>query len=202
MLGIVELTEPMGEQELRTVQFFRGRLAELERNWSELENEGFTVSGWLGRDADGKIATTGVPVSIHRLKGLYVDFRFFWGDKEPSNFFKIERLIGKHCNTSTAVTAALKANKKQWQDAGGGNRWHGLDTDEMIRAIFYGSIIHEAEDKQAALEQVNSVLSEPAAHHILASTIWARTYPLRSLDWMLSPLREDRQVVQVPDCFA
>lgn len=63
-MGIVELTEPMGEQELRTVQFFRGRLAELERNWSELENEGFSVSGWMGRDADGKIATTGIPVSM------------------------------------------------------------------------------------------------------------------------------------------
>lgn len=201
-MSIVKLDEPMGEQELRTVQFFRDRLAELERNWSELEDEEFTVSGWLGRDADGKIATTGIPVSIHRLKGLYVDFRFFWGNDEPSHFFTVQRLIGKHCNTSTAVKAALKANKKQWQDSGAGTKWHGLDIEVMIHAIFYGSIIHEAEDKQAALEQVNSVLSEPAAHHILASTIWARTHALRSLDWTLSPLREDRQVVQVPDCFA
>ncbi|WP_447957400.1 hypothetical protein [Vreelandella sp. EE7] len=201
-MSVIELTEPMDDETLRTIQFFRDRLAELERNWSELESEGFTVSGWVGHDSEGKFNATGIPVSVHRLKGLYIDFRFFWGNEEPSHFFTIQRLIGKHCRESGAVKAALKHNKQQWQRAGAGKKWHGLDTEEMIRAIFYGSIIHQAEDKQAALQNVKSVLSEPAAHHLLASTIWARTYPLRSLEWMLSPLTKDQQVVQVPDCFA
>lgn len=201
VLNVIELTELMDNEALRSIQIFRDRLAELERNWSELESDGFDISGWMGHDSEHKLTSTGIPVSVHRLKGLYIDFRFFWGNDEPSNFFTIQKLIGKHCRDSKPVKNALKHNKQQWQRASAGKKWHGLDTDQMFSAIFYGTIIHQAEDKQAALQSVKNVMTEPTAHHLLALAIQARTTPLRSLGQMLSPLSMVQQVVQVPDCF-
>tara|TARA_Y100000780_G_scaffold230984_1_gene254539 strand:+ start:1180 stop:1785 length:606 start_codon:yes stop_codon:yes gene_type:complete len=201
-MSVIELTEAMDEQALRTIQLFRERLAELERNWTDLESEGFTVLGWVGHNSECKLNTTGTSVNVHRLKGLYIDFRFFWGNDEPSNFYTIQKLIGKHCREVGSVKKALKYNNQQWKRAGTGKKWHGLDTDEMINVIFYGSIIHQVEDKQPALQSVKSILSQTAVHHLLAITIRERMFPLRSLEQMLSPLTKDRQVVQVPDCFA
>ena len=102
----------MDDDAFRTIQFFRERLAELERNWSDLGGEGFTVSGWVGLNPEGRLTTTGTSISTHRLKGLYIDFRFFWGENEPSNFHNMQALIGKHCRESSAVKAALKYNLK------------------------------------------------------------------------------------------
>lgn len=191
----------MDDKELQTIHFFRGRLGELESNWSELEDEGFTISGWLGRDGEGKKSTTAAKISTHRLKGLYIDFRFFWAQQEASHFLRVQNLVRKHCTSSRAVIAALKANQTQWENANSGSKWHGLQPDEMISAVFYGSVIHEADDKQENLARVKEIFSEPTAHHILASTIWARTYPLRSLAWMISPLSKEQQIIQIPSCF-
>lgn len=201
-MSTVELNTPMGEEGLCTVNFFRRRLAELESNWTELENEGFSVSEWVGRDSDGKVSISAAPVSVHRLKGLYMDFRFFWGKKESSHFDKIQKLIGKHCNKTEVVKECLKENKKQWERAGAGETWHGLATDKIISVIFYGSIMHERDDHQATLKRINEMLTEPAIHHFLASAIWEKTFPLRNLRWMLEPLSADNQAIQVLDTLS
>ena len=201
-VSIVQLNTPVSGQALEQIDFYRRRVAELQRNWDELESNGFSVSAWIGAGSDGKLNTSSMPVSIHRLKGLYIDFRFLWGNDEPSCFNKIQKLVGKNCNNSESVKRCLQANKKQWDQAVVGKQWHGLNAEQMTSAILYGAVIHEAADKQASLAQINSLLSESAAHHMLASTIWARMFPLKSLVWMLEPLTADEQVVQVPDAFA
>lgn len=95
ILSVIELTEPMDDEALRTVQFFRDRLAELKRNWNDLETEGVTFEGWLGHDSESKLNTTGIPVSVHRLKGLYIDidFRFFWVMTNPHSSSQFRGLL-------------------------------------------------------------------------------------------------------------
>jgi len=104
-------------QVLEQIDFFRKRVAEIQHNWDELENNGFSVSAWVGVGSDGKLNISSNPVSIHRLKGLYIDYRFLWGNDEPSYFNKIQKLVGKHCNNSEPVKRCLQANKKQWDKA-------------------------------------------------------------------------------------
>jgi len=192
----------MNEAEIQQVNFYRRRVAELQQNWEELEKEGFSVSTWLGVGTDGRLSISNFPVSIHRIKGLYLDFRFLWANKEASQFLKVRNVIGRHCINSESAKAALNEVKERWCKAAVGKRWHGLEADEMIDAIFYGSVIHEADDKQQALERITAVLAEPAAHHVILSVIWARMFPLKSLSWMLEPLSDENQVVQIPDAFA
>lgn len=194
---IVPLAAPMGKEALQQLQLFRDRFTELWSNWESLKKHGIKLGGAFANRGGGKISGPGCGVEIHRLKGYYLDFRFFWAKKEPTHYFKVSALIGKHC-TDTRLRKCILENKKQWEEAGLLHGWHGIHAEDMIQALFNGQVFHSDSVLKSQVDQMQELMGNELAHHCLTYSVYSRMLVVRNLNWIIEPLTARCQQVRVP----
>lgn len=194
---LISLTTEMPDDALEQIELFRLKFRELWSNWGSLKGQGLALGGSFSNHGDGKVSGPGCGVEVHRLKGFYLDFRFFWAQKEPTHFFKISSLLGNYCS-DTRLHECLSSNKEQWKEAGFLHEWHGIKPDEMIDVLFNGELFHTDPAKRERMRQVQKLMSDDLAHHCLVYSAYTRMLVIRNIDWIIQPLAPGCQCVRVP----
>lgn len=110
----IELEQPVTDDELAQIELYHRRFSELWANWESLKAQGISLGGKFENPKQGKIAGPSCGIERHRLKGFYLDYRFFDAKDEPTNFFKISKLIGKKSRDSR-IKELLKRNNSNWK---------------------------------------------------------------------------------------
>ncbi len=198
---LISLTTEISKEALEQVELFRIRFRELWSNWESLKKQGLSLGGSFSNHGNGKVSGPGCGVEVHRLKGFYLDFRFFWAQKEPTEFFKISSLLGKHCRDNR-LHRCLSSNKDQWKEAGLLHEWHGIKPDEMIDVLFNGELFHSDPNKRERMRYVQTLMSNDLAHHCLVYSVYARMLVVRNINWVVQPLSQAGQNVRVPAGYA
>lgn len=198
---LISLTTKISDEALEQVELFRLKFQELWSNWESLKKQGLSLGGSFSNLGNGKVSGPGCGIEVHRLKGFYLDFRFFWAQREPTEFFKISSLLGKHC-ADTRLHRCLSSNKEQWKEAGFLHEWHGIKPDEMIDVLFNGELFHSDPAKRARMRYVQTLMNDDLAHHCLVYSVYTRMLVVRNINWIVQPLEQSRQYVRVPVEYA
>ena len=202
MTGVqVSLDTPFQPRQLRQLELFRARFSELWANWESLKLQGIKIGGTFSTNNGGGIDGPSCGVERHRLKGYYLDFRFFWAKKEDTHFFKVTSLVTKHCSDQR-LRRCIEVNKKNWNDAGMLRTWHEISAEEMIQTMFNAKLFHGEQHLQTKLAHIDSMMSDEMAHHLLVSCIYDRMLVIRNLNWMLEPITLYPSALQIPSNFA
>jgi hypothetical protein len=193
----IPLSENVTDEFYNQVDLFRVRFSELWGNWESLKNLGIELGGSFQNKGNGKVGGSSCGVDIYRLKGFYLDFRFFYANDEPTNYFKIAKTINKLCSDDRARKYLL-ANKAGWQDAGVLQEWHGYNADKMLNVMFNGKLFHSGQDLQENLSILQESMSDELVHHLLTFYIYNRMLVIRNMYWILKPLSKNNQCIQIP----
>lgn len=197
----IQLEKPVSSVELEQLTLFRLRFRELWSNWESLKSQGISLGGSFQNKGYGVIGGAGCGIDHHRLKGYYLDFRFFFADKEPTHYFKITSLVGRLCD-DPRLRQCLGDDRDAWNKAGILQGWHGYSADELTRILFNGSLFHSANDIQNKLEELQLAMDSSLVHHLLTFSIYDRMLVVRNLNWILMPLSMENQYIRLPDRYA
>lgn len=198
----VELSRPIGEEQIDQLDLFKSKYGQLRENWLSLEMSGANLSGWAGLDQEGKKSSTGLGVDIHRLKGLYVDFRHFILEKDLVCFYKVRNLVQSYAHESPAVNC-LESIKKHWQRSDKSTKYSDVSTEELIDLTFNADVFH-VRDKAViqSLASIREKINDSLRHHLVVSAVIEKMHALEKLAWVIEPLTIDYQKIRVPKCFA
>src|SRR5574341_657849 len=96
----IPLSRKISRDSYQQIELFRARFKILRENWESLKGQGLKLGGMFSMNhLRGKRFTgSSCGVDPFRLKGFYVDFRFFCAEGEQTNIFKISNILGKHCS--------------------------------------------------------------------------------------------------------
>lgn len=201
MKGVqISLDIPFQSEQLIQIELFRTRFKELWANWESLQQQGLKIGGTFETSNVGSIHGPSCGVERHRLKGYYLDFRFFWAQKEDTNFLKICSLVTKH-SADARLRKCVDVNKKYWGNAGMLREWHKITAEEMIQVMFNAKLFHGAKDLKEKLAKIDLIMTDEMAHHVLVSCVYDRMLAIRNLNWMLEPITSHSSVVQIPSSF-
>jgi hypothetical protein len=198
---LIPLTTEMSGEELEQLDLFRYKFRELWDNWESLKAQGISLGGYFSNLGGGKVDGPGCGIEVHRLKGFYLDFRFFYAQKEPTHFYKVTSMLGKHCEDQR-LYACLKSNKEQWVEAGLLHEWHGVKPDEMIDVLFNGDLFHTVPEKRERMHEIQTMMHNDLAHHCLVYSVYLRMLAIRNINWVIKPLIGRSQRVRIPAEFA
>ena len=198
---LISLTTEMSGEALEQMELFRLKFRELWSNWESLKKQKLSLGGSFSNLGNGKVSGPGCGVEVHRLKGFYLDFRFFIAKREPTEFSKVCSLLGKHC-VDRRLHQCLLSNREQWEEAGFLHEWHGIKPDEMIDVLFNGELFHSNPAKRERMRYVRTLMSDDLAHHCLVYNVYARMLVVRNISWVIQPLEQNHQHVRVPAEYA
>ena len=194
----ITLDSNFTSEELDRIDLFRTRFRELWNNWEDLKSAGVQLGGSFSNLGDGRVSGTEFSgVSIHRLKGYYLDFRPFWSNREPTNFLWLLGRVGFR-SSDPRVRRIQKELKASWTSVGLIQEWHRWKADDLITVLFNGRLFHSNQIHRAALEALDDAMSKGLAHHVLLHCIYDRMLLIRNLNWMLTPLTQDRTTIRIP----
>ena len=194
---LIPLTMEMPAEVLEQIELFRLKFKELWSNWESLKRQGIILGGSFMNHGDGGVSGSGCGVEVHRLKGFYLDFRFFYAQDEPTYYFKIVALIGKYC-TDSRLYQHLRCYKEQWKDAGLLHEWHGVHSDEMIDILFNAELFHSTPEKKERLRYIRALMSDELAHHCLVYSVYTRMLIIRNINWIIQPIETGLQYIRLP----
>lgn len=196
----VQLIRPISNIELERVDLFRLRFRELWSNWESLKSLGVKLGGSFQNNGLGVINGAGCGIEHHRLKGYYLDFRFFFADKEPTHYFKITNLVCGLCDDKR-LRKCLAEDREAWHRAGILREWHGYSADEITRTLFNGSFFHSADNFQEELKKLRLAMNDELVHHLLTFSIYDRMLVIRNLNWIIAPLTLESQLIRLPEGY-
>lgn len=195
----IELEQPFTDDELAQIELYRRRFSELWANWESLKAQGISLGGKFENPEQGKIAGRGCGIERHRLKGFYLDYRFFNAKDEPTNYFKISKLIGKKSRDSR-VKELLKYNNTNWKNPATFAGWHGFSPDRLIDTLFNAHIFHSGDiDQKMRFDEFSEAVESDVFHYELTFCIYQRMLVIRNLNWVLLPLNSaNRTRIRLP----
>lgn len=195
---LIKLNRKFDESEYQNIELFRERFRILWENWESLKSLGIQLGGsFSNKNENKKITGDSCNIEIFRLKGFFVDFRFFYAEKEPTKYFNIASLLSKKCNDQR-LYALLKENKDNWNDASLLEGWHDFTADEMLKYYFHGEIFHSFSDKKEGMKRVLEVMENELVAHAITYTVYNRMLVIRNLAWVLAPLSINNQKIRLP----
>lgn len=140
-----------------------------------------------------------------KLKTFYLAFRFFYQQKEPSNFLKVRNIIS-NISSGDHEMQYLKSIKDMWNYAM--SELHNSDFlnkkitgDEIIRLWFNASIFHSDIDKRKRLKTMNNLLSETLSSAFLFLTVFKAGAPVGLLYKTIKNLSAGNLMISVPDDY-
>ena len=198
---IINICKQLEERQLQIVELYKFRFKELWSNFKDLNlgrlNGSFEISdkGYL------KSGSFDLP-NIHRLKGLYPDFRHFFqpGRGQYVELATFSALLKNHFPESTH--SFLNTFSDPWNNSladefeSSGNSYSGKD---LIDLFFYGELLYSDLDKIESL----SILSENMKSETLGSLIFMAIYDgiitIKNLHWSIQDLCSSNQTIKIPN---
>lgn len=198
---LIPLSKPLTEEAMNQIQSFRERFLELWDNWESLKKLGIKLGGSFQNKGNGQVDGPSCGVEHHRLKGYYLDFRFFHAQKEPTHYFKVSNLIKFHCE-DPRLRKCLDIDRESWHSAGVLTDWHGFTAESLISSLFNGKVFHNAQDVKPTLNDLRLAMSDDLANHELTFCIYNRMLVIRNLNWVMMPLSLENQFIRIPERHA
>ena len=75
----------------------------------------------------------------HRLKGLYLDYRFFDAQKEVTNFRRACNQLAKEFDDAIVREVSRKL-RERWDQVPDMQKWHGWKFAEIVDLFFNASL--------------------------------------------------------------
>lgn len=103
--------------------------------WANLKDLKLGVfHGSFKRNEDGSYSGGLDLPSSYRLKGFYVDYRHFYLEKEPTNYYRLLKFISG-LSEDKAVQQFLKHEKKRWQSIFVENGWFKFNDMNLTTGV-------------------------------------------------------------------
>lgn len=198
---ILNFDKSISKDDYQRIELFRYRFRILWENWESLKRSGIQLGGSFQNHGLQKFTGDSCKIESFRLKGYYVDFRFFYSQKEPTHYYSITVIIGKHCHDKR-LQKCLRTANQNWKDAGILEGWHGYQADDLLNYWFNGEIFHSEQEKRNSVQKRLERMDSDLAHHLLTVAIYDRMLVLRNINWMLKPLSMTSQVIRLPKNYA
>ncbi|MCT4348161.1 hypothetical protein AB4395_11845 [Vibrio splendidus] len=194
----IQISTPISREMEDSLELFQYRAQELIENYENIKKQGFDIGGSQSFSfQNGQISGVGMSVCRHRLKGLFVDFRFFVGNDEPTYFFKIHKAIGL-LSTDVGYRRTLKDLKSGWQEKGMLKGWSDISPLEMIQIYFNAQAFHGEHKGEVAFLKLVQAYDNKTLEFVLAMHISDRIQCIRHLRWVLEKVNKNGYL-QVPE---
>lgn len=137
------------------IGLYISRAKELIDNFEDIQNAGLSFHGGHSfyKDENGFVTGGDININRHRLKGLFLDFRFFIANDESTNFLKFTGMLGR-LSEEPLFRKYLKSEKKIWKDEGIMKGWVNVNACDLIVTYFNSKAFHgqlEGEEKYKTL---------------------------------------------------
>jgi hypothetical protein len=167
------------EEEWRSIELFQRRSQELKA---------ITIFSSDSQKYSAKLTMkVGDPVSFdiqlpeeRDLKELLLVFRFFYLQKEPSNFLRVVNILSKYMQNEL-VTQVIRMYKKCWKDALFGQELLIFFNEEQLTAgklldlWFNAHYFHSAENAEQELAALNRALTPEFSKYMLVDSVLEAT---------------------------
>lgn len=194
--------EPSPE-EWRSIQYFRIRAREYLANVDDLG---------LGRRRTLSVNSGGERVAVsassypgrHRAKSLYLDFRHFVADREPSKFEKVVNLLRRHLRANEPLQKFLPKLKHEFANPQNGNIEVAGDKrpiSELINIWFNTEFFHAGRaDQMLERERWLKVMEDESVHHLMFWAVVGAAHEVKTLYACIKDLDQSgTRAVNCPD---
>ncbi len=197
---IYPLSAITSEEEWRAIDVFRKRAKEFVAI-RETQSAAL-IHGSMAKVGNAQfVGSSNIPRD-EKLKEIYLAFRFFYLEKELSNFLRVRNILAKHSD-SEEVSRYLRSLKDGWNRALA--EMHASDFigrkisgREYIDMWFNAHYFHSDIDEERKLEDVNAFLSEDVSRFHLYITILSSGACVGLLYLAISDLSVNSCVLSVP----
>lgn len=193
------------DEDWRAIEVFKKRAKEFI-SIRDRQSPGIIQANMTRLD-DGRFSGSSNIPGDEKLKELYLAFRFFYLEKEPSSFLRVRNIISKHCASTEAVLSYLRSLKEGWNRAMSetssaefyGRRISGRDYVDMWFNAYY---FHSDQKTEQRLEDVNTFLSEDISRFHLYLTIVSAGACIGLLYLAIRDLTRSDLAISVPTSYA
>jgi hypothetical protein len=174
----VRISDRLDSAEVRALAAFKRRAGELLQT-RVLQSGGRIHANVKFRAGEGLAFVIELPEE-EDLRSFYMAFRFFYLQKEPSNFLRVANIIQRHASHDL-VNRRFEALKDQWHGAMERKGWSlAVNGEELTARLlidlwFNAHYFHSDEDKEAKLRELNGILSTDFNRFLLADAVYEAT---------------------------
>ena len=195
-------SEP-SENEWESIEYFKIRAREFILN---VEDLGLPSMWSLGSDSGGP--KTKVQINIfpgrHRAKSIYLDFRHFTADREPSKFEKVVNVLRRHIDNSKPIQEFLEKLRKEFF---GHNEYkievngQQLSSQRLMKILFNTEYFHSGNESQRTDREILlKTIEDEGVQHLLFWSIVRNVHTIKSLYACLKDLEKSKSMkVNCPD---
>lgn len=194
-----KLAKRFDEGELRRLATFKRRALALIETRDKLKLGQMSGSFWEDDGCyDGDVS---LPDET-KLKALFMDFRFFFLEKEPANCRRIADMLAKN-GDNELITLFIKYIKKEWDSSFLKDGWfrykeRNLSSKEVINLWFNAHYFHSDHEKEQQLKELNLVLSDGVSRFILVMCVLDAGHSIKNLYHLIKNTDNDNLVMQIP----
>ena len=130
------------------------------------------------------------------MKGLFVDFRFFFGTNEPTNSLNFTGVLGK-LSDDLDYRSILKESKLSWKEKGFLDGWSKISALEMIKICFNSQAFHGRHINESEYLKLIKSFDQKTLEYVLVSYISDRIQCIKNIIWILQKTCKD-SVLRAP----
>lgn len=171
---VYESTIPIDASAALRIELFGLRATQLDDNWKSLLGENQQIGFQYSFDGVKNFDSNVFDYDIHRLKGLYLDFRVFFSKREPTSYLRTLNLLKSNFGYSEVIEVADRL-KTWWTNETEIEIWMGESFLDICDLMFNSSLFHNDEEKLRKKIALVDRISETALHSVMLDGIFFRT---------------------------
>jgi len=197
------LNEELTNSEWTSVEYFKIRSREFLSNIEDLglkSNRHLHVS----RAGPKVNVKSDVYPNRHRAKSVYLDFRHFIANKEPSKFERVANIIKRYTSPDDLIHVFMNNLKKDFlkqENYGIKINRKSMTVSKLIDIWFNTEFFHAGDDAKIAERELwLKVLEKDSAYNLLFWAILQSAHPIKCLYACVTDLYRNRvKIVNCPD---
>ena len=182
------------------IGLFRKRFEILWDNLKDIKLGNLSIN--VQRSKDGHYSGTSTLPNIHRLKGLYADYRHFYLKKEATNIFGFMNYLCKIAD-SNEYNLFIKSQKGKFKSSFIENKWFKVNnkkitTDVILDLSFNAEIFHSDPNKFPQLEEIKEYFDENLWKTLIFRAVYDTSLIIRNIHWSQSELSKEHMFLLIP----
>lgn len=199
----ISLAREPTSAEWRSFMYFQLRAREFLANVQDIDLGRFPSLA-MNRSAQKASVIASAYPGRHRAKSLYLDFRHFLANREPSHFNKVVNALRRNIAEHQPVQEFLKDLKQQFiasQAPGVEFLGQNLKPEELIDVWFNTELFHAGRpDQNVDRQKWLEILEDDSAHQLMFWLIIRASHEVKCLYACVKDLREDgARTINCPD---